>query len=88
MKKLLGVILFAPWLFLGISYQLEPPTTLKDGLVLVVIHLAFIGLLILAVRKAKASDTGQFLGFSPLAWIGASVASYVLGMMTPYLAQT
>ena len=86
MKRFLGALCFAPWLLLGIAYPMDPPSTLEGGLWLLAIHLAFIGVLILMVRSARRSQDKTFLGFSPSFWVVASVASYGLGALTPFLA--
>ena len=88
MKKFLAALCFAPWLLLGIAYQLDPPSSLGGLLWLLGIHVIFIGLLIIVVRKARSSEQGVFLGYSASFWIAASVSCYGLGVLTPFLAGT
>ena len=86
MKKIIGALMFTPWLFLGISPRLEPPESATDFAAYTAIHLAFIALLVLIVRRARVSDKGTCLGYSAGFWVTATITAYALGFFTPELA--
>lgn len=84
--KLLLVLLFFPFVMLGMAKSIDPPDDLYSLSIFVAAHLILIGLLALAVRRARAKTPERFLGCSPAVWIMTSVASYIVGMVIPVIA--
>ena len=85
-KAVFAALLFTPWLFLGISFHLEPLSGPGDALVLLGVHLLFLSLLWLIIRRTRKSPKGTFIGYSSFVWIAGSIASYMLGFLAPVLA--